>query len=339
MELKRYDEDRPCSGPGNGMAECADGDYVRFDDVQPLLERLRQFEQAQADARPVAWMTEDGRRVELDATKQLFPEISREKFSIPLFTAPPAESAGAKMTDEEIFELWCSIPTLGGIDDDIVPFARELLSRTQAVDSVEVHSDDAAVDRFAVAMKQKLAQAREKGRGGWEQCDPVELSIMLREHVEKGDPRDVANFCMFLWNLGKPISDAALPYGKRAIESAGAWLNGQQRDAMQEAIEWAKDEGLPGTAEQLQSILNAVPSVFPAKPGDPTDGEITSTAYKTYGIVADDAEVIAFARWLLSRTHAADGEAGENICAKCGCANDDKCPECAVTFNPRQGGK
>lgn len=53
MQLKRYDEDRPFSGPGNGMTECADGDYVRFDDVQPLLERLRQFEQAQADARPV----------------------------------------------------------------------------------------------------------------------------------------------------------------------------------------------------------------------------------------------------------------------------------------------
>ncbi|MFS2103583.1 hypothetical protein [Ralstonia sp. Ralssp135] len=77
------------------------------------------------------------------------------------------------------------------------------------------HPDDVAVDRFAAAMKEKLAQAREKGRGGWEQCDPVELSIMLREHVEKGDPRDVANFCMFLWSLGKPITDAALPYGKR----------------------------------------------------------------------------------------------------------------------------
>ncbi|MGN5354358.1 hypothetical protein ACQ4P5_20360 [Ralstonia sp. L16] len=87
------------------------------------------------------------------------------------------------------------------------------------------HADDAAVDRFAAAMKAKLAQAREKGRGGWQGCDPVELSIMLRAHVEKGDPRDVANFCMFLWNLGKPISDAVLPYGKwaaQSVEQAGA---------------------------------------------------------------------------------------------------------------------
>lgn len=68
------------------------------------------------------------------------------------------------------------------------------------------HPDDLAVDRFAAAMKEKLALARTKGRSGWEQCDPANLSAMLHEHVAKGDPRDVANFCMFLWNRGKPIS-------------------------------------------------------------------------------------------------------------------------------------
>jgi hypothetical protein len=31
---------------------------------------------------------------------------------------------------------------------------------------------------------------------------------MLREHVEKGDPRDVANFCMFLWARGEGIAAA-----------------------------------------------------------------------------------------------------------------------------------
>ncbi|HEM8535008.1 TPA: hypothetical protein U2Q23_001092 [Burkholderia multivorans] len=45
-------------------------------------------------------------------------------------------------------------------------------------------------------MKHKLALARAKGRGGWETCSPADLSRMLREHVEKGDPRDVANFCV-----------------------------------------------------------------------------------------------------------------------------------------------
>lgn len=66
----------------------------------------------------------------------------------------------------------------------------------------EPHSDDIAVDAMAAAMKAKLAKAREKGRGGWETCSQNDLSRMLREHVDKGDPRDVANLCAFLYALG-----------------------------------------------------------------------------------------------------------------------------------------
>jgi hypothetical protein len=68
------------------------------------------------------------------------------------------------------------------------------------------HPDDVAVDRFAAAMKDKLAAARAKGRSGWQQCSPFVLSEMLRAHVDKGDPRDVANFCMMLWNLDWSIA-------------------------------------------------------------------------------------------------------------------------------------
>lgn len=71
------------------------------------------------------------------------------------------------------------------------------------------HSDDLAVDVFAQKMKAKLKFAREQnGRGGWEQCEPEMLSRMLREHVEKGDPIDVANFCMMLAKFDAPISPA-----------------------------------------------------------------------------------------------------------------------------------
>lgn len=71
------------------------------------------------------------------------------------------------------------------------------------------HSDDIAVDAFAAAMKAKMAAARAKGRGGWETCTPADLSRMLRDHVEKGDPRDVANFCMMLHHHGATIGGAA----------------------------------------------------------------------------------------------------------------------------------
>jgi hypothetical protein len=91
-----------------------------------------------------------------------------------------------------------------------------------------VQPDDLAVDQFAAAMKEKLAQAREKGRGGWQHCDPAKLSNMLREHVEKGDPRDVANFCMFLWCLGQPISGVASTSTTPDIEAAMKAALGQK---------------------------------------------------------------------------------------------------------------
>lgn len=70
------------------------------------------------------------------------------------------------------------------------------------------HPDDLAVDRFAAAMKSKLAVARTKGRGGWDrknECSAEDLSRLLREHIEKGDPVDVANFCMMLHQRGERI--------------------------------------------------------------------------------------------------------------------------------------
>ncbi|HFK2947307.1 TPA: hypothetical protein ACGY8F_002265 [Stenotrophomonas maltophilia] len=84
------------------------------------------------------------------------------------------------------------------------------------------HPDDLAVDAFATAMKAKMADARAKGRGGWEdpaQCTADDLSRMLRDHVDKGDPRDVANFCMMLHQRGEAIA-ARQPVGWQPMESA-----------------------------------------------------------------------------------------------------------------------
>jgi hypothetical protein len=71
------------------------------------------------------------------------------------------------------------------------------------------HADDILVDRFAKALKQKLAAARAKGRSGWEAGHWMdEARGMLVEHVIKGDPRDVANFCAFLWHHGEGTETA-----------------------------------------------------------------------------------------------------------------------------------
>lgn len=65
------------------------------------------------------------------------------------------------------------------------------------------HPDDAAVDRFAGAMKEKLAKKRAEGRGGWEDPSVIsesQLWFMMEDHCHKGDPVDVGNFAMMLWN-------------------------------------------------------------------------------------------------------------------------------------------
>lgn len=70
------------------------------------------------------------------------------------------------------------------------------------------HPDDIAVDKFFLAMKTKLAKKRDDGYSGWwdkADCTTEFLGEKLHEHVEKGDPIDVANFCMFLHARGERI--------------------------------------------------------------------------------------------------------------------------------------
>jgi hypothetical protein len=76
-------------------------------------------------------------------------------------------------------------------------------------ENVKQHPDDAAVDRFAAAMKDKLAEKRRQGYGGWDrpsECRLEFLSRKLRQHVAKGDPVDVANFAMMLHQRGSMIT-------------------------------------------------------------------------------------------------------------------------------------
>ncbi len=55
--------------------------------------------------------------------------------------------------------------------------------------------DDYMVEWAAARMKEKMASARKKGRGGWHtpNCTTEELRQKLREHIDKGDMVDVLN--------------------------------------------------------------------------------------------------------------------------------------------------
>ena len=68
------------------------------------------------------------------------------------------------------------------------------------------------VDRFAAALKEKLAAAERKyGYSvGWANDDwQQECAAKLLDHAAKGDPRDVAAYCAFMWHHGWSTTPAA----------------------------------------------------------------------------------------------------------------------------------
>ena len=76
----------------------------------------------------------------------------------------------------------------------------------------EPHHDDVAVVRFADAMEAKMAKQRAKGYGGWDNkydCSDTYLQGMLADHIAKGDPVDVGNFAMMLFNRGERTAQPA----------------------------------------------------------------------------------------------------------------------------------
>jgi hypothetical protein len=94
----------------------------------------------------------------------------------------------------------------------------DLLPTLIEADPPPKHLDDHAVDAFAKRMQNKLRKARDDGRGGWNDKNAVlhvQLVNQLIDHINKGDPVDVANFCMFLSERGESTrisyNDAELP--------------------------------------------------------------------------------------------------------------------------------
>ncbi|BAU20642.1 hypothetical protein [Pseudomonas phage KPP22M1] len=72
--------------------------------------------------------------------------------------------------------------------------------------------DEYAVSMFATAIRQKLQRSRDKGRGGWIDCDENVLLDGFAEHALKGNENnllDLATFLMFMWVRG--IDDAKIP--------------------------------------------------------------------------------------------------------------------------------
>lgn len=84
--------------------------------------------------------------------------------------------------------------------DQMPGWATNLASTPYPID-LPALADDNAIGEFSRAMMRKMAVGRAKGREGWRDCPVDVLWQMLRDHVEKGDPVDVANLAMMIWHL------------------------------------------------------------------------------------------------------------------------------------------
>jgi hypothetical protein len=140
-----------------------------------------------------------------------------------------------------VHEPWCP-----------AEFARAALAA--APQPEDQHPDDLAIDRFATALKTKMAESRAKGRQGWDSCPPAKLSTMLRHHVEKGDPRDVALFCMMLWHQAAPIESPASSQ-RVYLVATGETCNGMETYTRHEALVPMADQEVLWSAEPMAQLF------------------------------------------------------------------------------------
>lgn len=110
-------------------------------------------------------------------------------------------------------------------------------------DEAEMHSDDKYVMKFANFMLRKMEKKRNQGYGGWDdpdRCSAGKLSRMLIDHLEKGDPVDVANFAMmiFFWGGGLHMSRLAkkLVMTKEKLQTIVNAVEAPFRDALEPFI-------------------------------------------------------------------------------------------------------
>ncbi|WP_380778103.1 Lar family restriction alleviation protein [Sphingomonas sp. R86520] len=118
------------------------------------------------------------------------------------------------------FDWSATHPDYDGADDSNDDRGLQAATRDELVAAIDAWTDDAAIDAFADKMRTKMAASRAKGREGWndpERCSPDTLARLMYAHAEKGDPVDVANFCMMLDHYGASTSVGALDHEREIV--------------------------------------------------------------------------------------------------------------------------
>jgi hypothetical protein len=147
------------------------------------------------------------------------------------------------------------------------------------------------VDRFAAELKSKLMKAEAKYgyRDDWSKPDwKDDLIESLTEHVQKGDPRDVAAYCAFAWHHGWSTSEVTNhltgPFSPRTENGQPAWADQDIEDLLSDAIgdsfdmDWTARDG----AKAVLAALKREGLLVAAKPSEAPAG-LTPAEQKTQG--------------------------------------------------------
>jgi hypothetical protein len=95
---------------------------------------------------------------------------------------------------------------------DEATISQKLIDNFASPSPFEQHPDDVSVDRFAAAMKAKLAKKRADGAGGWDDPEVCHIdylvSLLMQQTHERAvlDPVDIANLSMMIHERGETPS-------------------------------------------------------------------------------------------------------------------------------------
>ncbi len=124
------------------------------------------------------------------------------------------------------------------------------------------------VARFAVALADKLYAAQEKygHADSWSNGDWMDSCRQrLLEHLAKGDPRDVAAYCAFLWHHGESTAVAAPPRGTREA------ILEEARGSIEAINDYTGDPEGNCYAHGVEDALAAVSALAQAQPRQETE--------------------------------------------------------------------
>ncbi|KAF6596661.1 DUF551 domain-containing protein [Cronobacter sp. EKM101R] len=166
-------------------------------------------------AEPVAWMrsTSSTSFMSRFTTDENYASEQWGDEVVALYSLPPAQPVAVpvEFSVERLEEIV-------NVDARCNPEVRALARIALAVKQAQpvavpegIHPDTAdLVTRFASALAEKLHKAEQKYgySNGWMSPDWYNECLQsLWEHIEKGDPRDVAAYCAFMWHHGWVTTD------------------------------------------------------------------------------------------------------------------------------------